>query len=63
MNPHPDPQPLVNPADPQKTAGHALGPAVNSHDLLRGQKTVSIDHNGERYRLQCTRSGKLILTK
>lgn len=31
--------------------------------LLRGGKTVAIEHNGEIYRLQATRSGKLILTK
>ena len=36
---------------------------LNSQDLLRGHKTVSIEHNGEHYRLQHTRAGKLILTK
>lgn len=38
-------------------------PAVNSQTLLRGQKTLAIEHNGEVYRLQHTRAGKLILTK
>ena len=38
-------------------------PAVNSQDLLQGQKTVAIHHNGAVYRLQATRLGKLILTK
>lgn len=38
-------------------------PAVNSQDLLQGQKTVAIAHNGAIYRLQATRLGKLILTK
>lgn len=37
--------------------------ALNSQHLLRGQKTVAIEHNGELYRLQSTRAGKLILTK
>ncbi len=36
---------------------------VDSTDLLRGQKTVEISHNGLTYRLQATRLGKLILTK
>ena len=37
--------------------------ALSSHDVLRGQKAVSISHNGALYRLQTTRQGKLILTK
>ena len=36
---------------------------VDSTDILRGQKTVEISHNGLTYRLQATRLGKLILTK
>lgn len=36
---------------------------VDSSDLLRGEKTVTIVHNGVAYRLQATRLGKLILTK
>ncbi len=36
---------------------------MNSTDILRGQKTVAIDHNGATYKLQATRLGKLILTK
>ena len=36
---------------------------VDSAELLRGQKTVEISHNGATYRLQATRLGKLILTK
>jgi hemin uptake protein HemP len=31
--------------------------------LLRGRRLVEIAHNGEVYRLQATRLGKLILTK
>ncbi|HYW57959.1 MAG TPA: hemin uptake protein HemP [Polaromonas sp.] len=37
--------------------------AVDSSELLRGNKTVEIQHNGLIYRLQATRLGKLILTK
>ena len=36
---------------------------VDSTEILRGQKTVEINHNGSTYRLQATRLGKLILTK
>ena len=38
-------------------------PAVNSMDLMKGQKTIEIMHNGSVYRLQATKLGKLILTK
>jgi hemin uptake protein HemP len=34
-----------------------------SEELLRGGRLVEISHNGEVYRLQATRLGKLILTK
>jgi len=37
--------------------------ALPSQALLRGHKTVTIEHNGTVYRLQSTRAGKLILTK
>ncbi len=37
--------------------------AVQSESLLRGQKSVAIQHNGLVYRLQATKLGKLILTK
>lgn len=36
---------------------------VDSSDLLRGERLVLIRHNGQIYRLQLTRSDKLILTK
>jgi hemin uptake protein HemP len=36
---------------------------VQSTDLLKGQKSVVIEHNGSIYRLQATKLGKLILTK
>lgn len=37
--------------------------ALDSRDLLKGRKTVTIVHNGASYRLQATKLGKLILTK
>lgn len=36
---------------------------LNSIDLFQGQAMVLIRHQGEEYRLQTTRQGKLILTK
>jgi len=37
--------------------------AIESRDLLQGQKAIEIMHNGSIYRLQNTKLGKLILTK
>jgi hemin uptake protein HemP len=36
---------------------------IPSEQLLQGRRLVEISHNGEVYRLQSTRLGKLILTK
>jgi hemin uptake protein HemP len=44
-------------------AAPKLASAVESRDLLKGQKAVEIMHNGSVYRLQNTKLGKLILTK
>ena len=52
----------VAPRQDRSATEHAL-PAVNSLDLLQGQKTIEIMHNGSVYRLQATKLGKLILTK
>lgn len=41
----------------------ARRPPLTSDELLRGGRLVEITHNGEVYRLQSTRLGKLILTK
>ena len=38
-------------------------PPLPSEQLLQGRRLVEIVHNGEVYRLQATRLGKLILTK
>ncbi|MBX9873155.1 MAG: hemin uptake protein HemP [Burkholderiaceae bacterium] len=55
------------PPGPQVTAVGALrlpgGPSLDSQALFQGGRAVSIRHNGEVYRLQATRQGKLILTK
>jgi len=70
------PTPLAEPAPqerltrtlPERGVGAApaaaMGPAgLDSAALLQGGKSVTIRHNGEFYRLQATRQGKLILTK
>lgn len=36
---------------------------LNSMEILQGQKSITIQHNGALYRLQATKLGKLILTK
>ncbi len=41
----------------------AAGAMLDSSELLRGNKAVTIQHNGSVYRLQSTKLGKLILTK
>jgi hemin uptake protein HemP len=68
-----DEQPQCGPTDHVAPRGALLAsqlPAkvgssglVHSDDLLRGQRTLDIQHNGTVYRLQTTRLGKLILTK
>ena len=50
--------PAPTPADPPRSRA-----ALESSDLLQGARLVEIRHNGEVYRLQATRLGKLILTK
>jgi len=51
--PHPEPPPAA--AEPV--------PRIDSSQLLRGGRTVEIDHAGQRYTLRLTRENKLILTK
>jgi len=38
-------------------------PVIDSEDLFGNTREILIEHQGEVYRLQCTRSGKLILVK
>ncbi|KRI01042.1 hemin uptake protein HemP [Curvibacter sp. PAE-UM] len=47
----------------EATACIPPGVPLDSATLLQGGKAVTIRHNGEFYRLQATRQGKLILTK
>lgn len=54
-----DPAPLLREVETRDDSSASL----NSDALLRGQKAVTISHNGALYRLQTTRQGKLILTK
>lgn len=51
----PSPRAPTRPADPLT--------ALDSAHLLAGRPSVNILHNGALYRLQATRTGKLILTK
>ena len=46
-----------------RSSGSHGGRVVASSELLQGNRLVEIRHNGETYRLQATRLGKLILTK
>ena len=67
MTPLGDHLPLANGAlQPEALPGaHALSGQriIDSRDLLAGQSLLLIRHQGEFYRLQTTRQGKLILTK
>ena len=46
-----------------QAARHVPAAALDSLKLLKGQKSVAIQHNGSIYHLQATKLGKLILTK
>ncbi len=59
----PAPVPAVQSADKDTTARLPPDAPLDSATLLQGGKAVTIRHNGEFYRLQATRQGKLILTK
>lgn len=59
-----DPRGACSPPAPGSTGTQEPRPApLASEALLRGRRLVEICHNGEVYRLQATRLGKLILTK
>jgi hemin uptake protein HemP len=55
INPRPKPISL--------TYAPAQSRAMPSEALLRGKKAIGILHNGNLYKLQATKLGKLILTK
>lgn len=64
QNPSPAPSHSLAAPHPLTQGGVGLAVApVPSSVLLRGQKSVAIAHQGEVYRLQLTKLGKLILTK
>ena len=48
--------------EPATTAGPGRR-VVRSEELMRGAREVAIRHDGQEYRLQVTRNGKLILVK
>ena len=58
--PAPDESPMRTGDDAAPGAQPAV---IASDELLRGGRMVEIRHNGEVYRLQTTKLGKLILTK
>ena len=53
---HSRPAPLLG-------ASRHAAPPLESESLLKGHKVVEIVHNGNLYKLQATKLGKLILTK
>jgi hemin uptake protein HemP len=63
MNAHPsDTSPSSGQPRPEKNA-RQVQIRLDSQTLLRGEKSMTIIHEGASYRLQATRLGKLILTK
>ncbi|HSV79615.1 MAG TPA: hemin uptake protein HemP [Ramlibacter sp.] len=59
----PEPLALAQPHGHFAEAAPARPAPLTSEALLCGRRLVEIVHNGEIYRLQATRLGKLILTK
>lgn len=54
----------ANHAPMPKTGGSAPAtPMLHSRQLFGGGREILIEHQGELYRLQLTRNGKLILIK
>ncbi len=52
------------PASPPNLADSSSArPRIESEQILHGNRTVEIDHEGQRYLLRVTRENKLILTK
>ena len=51
-------KPGTTPSDAPRTAVR-----VASNELMRGQRSIEINHAGQNYRLSVTRENKLILTK
>lgn len=57
------PHPAQTQCNARRAGSHAQSLTLQSESLLRGQKIVEILHNGNLYKLQATKLGKLILTK
>ena len=61
------PQPLAPALAADAAASDPVGsiqpPPLDSQQLLQGRRELQILHQGQVYRLQQTRQGKLILTK
>lgn len=51
------------PTPPAKPPQASTQGVLQSSELLGARQAIEIEHNGQRYRLQSTKSGKLILTK
>jgi len=56
---------MGDPTDkPRKRPSPEAAPRmIRSSDLLQGERQIVIEHEGELYRLQLTRNGRLILQK
>lgn len=54
---------MMTKRDAEKTSASSRPREISSQELFRGQNRLVIDHQGEKYRLQITRNGKLILQK
>lgn len=52
-----------NPVANRTQAAGPIDDVLTAQTLLAGRPWVGIEHNGQHYRLQTTRAGKLILTK
>ena len=65
MNAQAVPHKVAGSSQPQRTAPCEQAPdaPIDSQQLLQGRREVAIMHLGTRYRLQATRTGKLILIK
>ena len=62
----PSPQPPDHDAAPPSAAATRVPAAVPEQDVLQSstllgpRQAIEIEHNGQRYRLQSTKSGKLL---
>lgn len=59
--PQGEPVKTEQPASDRSPGAQTL--VLGSADLFAGTREVWIEHNGQLYRLQVTKAGKLILTK